>query len=200
MVVEVLALIRKLARAGMTMLIAAHEMRFARAVSTRVLYMDEGGIYEDGTPEQIFEHPLREKTRQFVRRLRSLPFTIDSAGAFDSLGALSEIERFSLEMELHPKVVSHLQLLFEETIVGNIVPHVDAQGVGFPIRCAIEHAEANGETVFSVTYGGDGFNPLKDADDLSGKTDPRHPRQERIHVWHRQPPRADAVGSPLKGR
>ena len=61
MVSEVLSVIRRLARDGMTMLIVTHEMEFARDVSKRVLYMDEGLIYEQGTPEQIFENPLKEK-------------------------------------------------------------------------------------------------------------------------------------------
>ena len=62
MVGEVLAVIRSLAGQGMTMLIVTHEMKFARDVSTRIFYMDQGEIYEDGTPEQIFEHPRRERT------------------------------------------------------------------------------------------------------------------------------------------
>ncbi len=53
MVGEVLQVIRNLAGEGMTMMIVTHEMKFARDVSNRVFYMDEGGIYEDGTPEQI---------------------------------------------------------------------------------------------------------------------------------------------------
>ena len=57
MVSEVLSVIRALARQGMTMAIVTHEMSFARDVSTRVVYMDDGIIYEIGTPEEIFEHP-----------------------------------------------------------------------------------------------------------------------------------------------
>ena len=63
MVSEVLAVIRKLAQEGMTMMIVTHEMNFARNISTRVFYMDEKGIYEDGTPQQIFENPQRPKTK-----------------------------------------------------------------------------------------------------------------------------------------
>ena len=60
MVGEVQAVIRELATTGKTMLIVTHEMNFARFICNRVFYMDEGGIYEDGTPEQIFEHPQKE--------------------------------------------------------------------------------------------------------------------------------------------
>ena len=61
MVSEVLAVIRKLASQSMTMMIVTHEMNFAKNVSNRVFYMDEKGIYEDGTPQQIFENPQKEK-------------------------------------------------------------------------------------------------------------------------------------------
>ena len=57
MVSEVEGVIRSLAKQGMTMLIVTHGMRFAKEVSTRIFFMDQGIIYEDGTPEQIFENP-----------------------------------------------------------------------------------------------------------------------------------------------
>ena len=66
MVGEVLAVIRDLAKTGMTMLIVTHEMGFARDVSTRVLYMDEGAVYEDGTPADVFNAPKKPKTVEFV--------------------------------------------------------------------------------------------------------------------------------------
>ena len=66
MVGEVLSVIKDLAKTGMTMLIVTHEMGFARDVSTRVFYMDQGVIYEDGTPMQIFNAPQKPKTVDFV--------------------------------------------------------------------------------------------------------------------------------------
>ena len=66
MVSEVQAVIRDLSRSGKTMLIVTHEMNFARAISNRVFYMDEGGIYEDGTPDEIFDNPKKELTRRFI--------------------------------------------------------------------------------------------------------------------------------------
>ena len=66
MVGEVLAVVKDLAKTGMTMLIVTHEMGFARDVSTRVFYMDEGVIYEDGTPSGVFNHPQKPKTIEFV--------------------------------------------------------------------------------------------------------------------------------------
>ena len=67
MVGEVLNLIKEVADEGMTMVIVTHEMGFAREVATRVLFMDEGKIAEEGTPEQIFDHPKNPRTIQFLK-------------------------------------------------------------------------------------------------------------------------------------
>jgi polar amino acid transport system permease protein len=64
---EVLAVIRGLAEAGMTMIIVTHEVRFAREVADRVLFMDDGVIVEQGTAEQVLDYPVQERTRRFLR-------------------------------------------------------------------------------------------------------------------------------------
>ena len=69
LVAEVLDVIRELAAAGMTMLIATHEMGFARDIATRVCFLDEGVIAEQGPPAQIFGDPQRDRTRQFLARI-----------------------------------------------------------------------------------------------------------------------------------
>ena len=69
MVGEVLEVIKQLAREGMTMVVVTHEMGFAREVSSRVLYMDEGIIYEEGTPDQIFNHPQGARTKEFLSKV-----------------------------------------------------------------------------------------------------------------------------------
>ena len=68
MVGEVLNAMRLLAQDGMTMLVVTHEMAFARDVSNRVVYMNRGVIFEDGTPEQIFGDPQKPETREFLAR------------------------------------------------------------------------------------------------------------------------------------
>ena len=70
MVGEVLKVMKSLAESGLTMLVVTHEMAFAREVSDRVVFMDGGVILEEGTPEEIFEHPKYERTQEFLRRTR----------------------------------------------------------------------------------------------------------------------------------
>lgn len=69
MVGEVLDLIKQLAKEGMTMVIVTHEMGFAREVATRVIFMDEGRIIEENTPEELFTNPKHERTREFLSKV-----------------------------------------------------------------------------------------------------------------------------------
>jgi ABC-type polar amino acid transport system ATPase subunit len=71
MIKEVLDVMRDLSREGMTMLIVSHEMGFAREAAQRVLFMNEGTIEEEGTPEDVFEHPKHERTQRFLSRILS---------------------------------------------------------------------------------------------------------------------------------
>ncbi|MEU9241843.1 amino acid ABC transporter ATP-binding protein [Streptomyces sp. NPDC048385] len=66
---DVLAVMRMLAREGMTMMVVTHEMTFAREVADRVVFMDGGVVVEDGTPDQVIGAPLHERTRHFLSRL-----------------------------------------------------------------------------------------------------------------------------------
>lgn len=68
MVGEVLKVMKELANTGLTMLIVTHEMEFAKEVSDRVVFMDKGVIAEEGSPDQIFNHPLQDRTREFLKR------------------------------------------------------------------------------------------------------------------------------------
>ena len=70
MVGEVLEVIRSLAEAGITMVIVTHEMMFAKEISSRVVFMDAGIILEQGTPDQVFNHPQKDRTKEFLSRYR----------------------------------------------------------------------------------------------------------------------------------
>jgi len=71
MVGEVLSVMRDLAAEGLTMLVVTHEMAFARDVSNHVVFMRDGVIWEEGTPQQIFENPQKAETQEFLSRFRA---------------------------------------------------------------------------------------------------------------------------------
>ena len=70
MVGEVLDVMSRLAKEGMTMLVVTHEMAFAREVSSQVVYMNNGVICEQGTPDELFDHPQKTETKEFLSRFR----------------------------------------------------------------------------------------------------------------------------------
>ncbi|MCF0176550.1 MAG: amino acid ABC transporter ATP-binding protein [Bacteroidales bacterium] len=121
MVGEVLSVIRNLAKTGITMLIVTHEMRFAKDVSTRVFYMDEGVIYEEGTPEQIFENPQRPRTRSFVRRINMLCFEL-SGKEFDLYHFNNEVENFAVRQLIRPERINKIVLVLEELLKNILFP------------------------------------------------------------------------------
>ena len=70
MVEEVLELMKKLAKDGMTMIVVSHEMKFAREVATKMIFMVDGKIEEEGTPNQIFEHPKSDRLKEFISKIK----------------------------------------------------------------------------------------------------------------------------------
>ncbi len=121
MVGEVLAVIRNLARQGLTMLVVTHEMRFARNVSNRIFFMNQGIIYEEGRPEQIFEHPMRDKTRQFINHLQVFE-TRMTAKDCDFLALITWLEQFAFGHMISRKLVNRMLTLTEELCYDTILP------------------------------------------------------------------------------
>lgn len=117
MVSEVLVVIRRLAREGMTMAIVSHEMQFVRSVSTRIFFMNEGVIYEEGSPEQIFEHPQRPATIAFVNRIRTLEFKLADKH-FDLYGMFGEVGIFCNKYGLGNNMLTKVQHVMEEMLYG----------------------------------------------------------------------------------
>lgn len=140
MVSEVLAVIRKLAQQGMTMAIVTHEMKFARDVSTRIFYMDEGVVYEAGTPEQIFEHPEREKTKEFIYKVRKFTFEIRSHD-FDLYALNSELEAFCQKHALADEDILAVQSVVEEMTTACLVPRMTEPAIDVSVGYS-EHDES----------------------------------------------------------
>ena len=162
MVGEVQAVIRDLARTGKTMMIVTHEMSFARAICNRVFYMDQGGIYEDGTPEQIFDYPQKEHTRRFIRKLKVLEFLIENTD-FDFIGAGVKIDMYCAQNDIPPRTKYRIRLAFEELLQQQLMPVLKKT----PIHVAVEYSEAEGQVVVTVSYGGERFNPAESGDEFS---------------------------------
>jgi polar amino acid transport system ATP-binding protein len=120
MVSEVLSVITNLAKTGLTMLIVTHEMRLAKGVSSRVFFMDQGGIHEDGTPDQIFEHPQSERTRNFICRVRSWEYTV--TGDIDLYEMMAGLENFCRLQFMGKKASNDCQLAMEEMVTGYLLP------------------------------------------------------------------------------
>ena len=158
MVGEVQAVIRDLAGMGKTMLIVTHEMNFARAICNRVFYMDQGGIYEDGTPEQVFEAPLHELTRRFIYKLKVLEILIENRD-HDFLGDSTRLERYCIENDVPARSKYLIRLAIEEIVQQILMP----EGEFFPIHVLAEYSALSHTSVVTVEYGGKRFDP-KDTD------------------------------------
>ena len=154
MIKEVLSVIRRLAREGMTMAIVTHEMDFARDVSNRVLYMDQGLIYEEGTPEQIFESPKKEKTRAFINRILSYTCRISSPD-YDLYAMNAEIEAFC-EKQILPKKTRYNLLLLVEELLQVYLPYLCM----VILDITITYSEKNERLELICESTGEAFNPI----------------------------------------
>ena len=187
MVGEVQAVIRDLAQTGKTMMIVTHEMSFARAICNRVFYMDQGGIYEDGTPEQIFDHPQKELTRRFIKKLKVLEFTIDSRD-FDFIGAGAEIDRYCMQNDMNAREKYRIRLAVEELVQQILLPRMETPAV----HLLIEHAAQEGTTAVTALYGGEAFDP-KDTDNELSYTVLKNTAAEMTYRFEAQQPLPNRV-------
>ncbi len=151
MVGEVLSVIRQLAKSGLTMLIVTHEMRFARDVSSRIFFMNEGVIYEDGTPEQIFEHPVHSATKAFVNRIQKLVYEIDS-DEFDYLQIHTGINRFCIKYNITDK--QDLAYSLTKQMLFEYMRSIR------PLTVRMTHAELSGETALDYMVENMTVSPL----------------------------------------
>jgi polar amino acid transport system ATP-binding protein len=152
---EVLAVIRRLTSEGMTIAIVTHEMAFARDVANRVLYMDQGLIYEEGTPQQIFENPQKERTKAFIDRVRSFSYRISSPD-YDLYAMNAEIEAFCQKQILPIHTRQTLLLLIEELL--QIYPPYLGSAV---LDLTIAHSEKKASLEVMVESTGAPANPLE---------------------------------------
>ena len=163
MVGEVQSVIRDLARRGLTMMIVTHEMSFAREIANRVFYMDEGGVYEDGTPEQIFDHPQKEKTIRFIRRLKIHEANITSRD-FDFIGLMTELEEFGRRNMISQKTIYRTQSVFEEMCVQILLPQLPE---AFAMQVSSAYSQKEERMTMQIRYSGPAFDPADTDNTLS---------------------------------
>ncbi len=165
MVGEVLAVIKELAKHGMTMMIVTHEMKFARDVSTRIFYMDQGIVYEDGTPEELFDHPKKDRTRAFVKRLKVLSLSIESLD-YDFISMSEKLQSYGEKNMFGRKRTMALRLLFEEIASLNIIPNASPV---LPLFVSAEYEESTDTLEMRFEWEGGEYNPLVKGEDISLK-------------------------------
>ena len=139
-----------LAKSGRTMMIVTHEMDFARKISNRIFFMDEGGIYEDGTPKQIFEHPQKEKTRRFIQRLSTLSYKIESTD-FDIEAMNEELMGYGEKLLIESERLTKLSMAIEEICINNIAAYEDNPD----IIALVEYSEKSDTLSLFIKYKGE---------------------------------------------
>ncbi len=153
MVGEVLAVIRKLAKEGMTMMIVTHEMKFAYDVSTKVFYMDEKGIYEFGSPEQIFNNPTKPKTKTFINKISSIGYLCSGKG-FDLYELNNKLETFLAKLMIPSKQIMEFTLVTEELLYGIIFAKYPNTNVDY----LFEYSDKTGNFSMSAQFKADNFD------------------------------------------
>lgn len=164
MVGEVETVIRDLTKTGVTMLIVTHEMRFAREIANRVFYMDEGIIYDDGTPDEIFDNPKNDRTRRFIKRLRVQEFEILSRD-FDFLSLASQLEEYCHKSQIDYTLSNKVRATFEELCKVIIAPSLPENA---RMNIVFEYDGVN-TVEMDVLYNGEVFNPMKSDNKISVK-------------------------------
>lgn len=139
MVSEVLGVMRSLAREGMTMLVVTHEMGFARDVSSRVFYMDQGEVHEEGPPAILFDEPRKDRTRAFVQRIRRQEWTL-AAAEFDQYTLQAQMLSYCERLAVPSRLQNRLILVTDELLA---LHRVQAPGLGLDLNLSWSERSAS---------------------------------------------------------
>lgn len=115
MVDEVETVIKRLVDSGMTSIIVTHEMRFARNIASNILFLAEGGVYEEGSPDQIFDNPQKDLTRRFIYRSRMYEEALNKTD-IDIYELCSRIRQYAIAYGLTRKQSKGIEYFCEELI------------------------------------------------------------------------------------
>lgn len=136
MVAEVLSVMRQLASEKMTMLIVTHQMKFARDVSTRIFFMNNGVIYEEGTPDEVFGNPRHSATKEFVQGIKKLKFDVTGAD-FDFYDMASQMSAFCTKYGVADRMtrVAHVTEEMTQVVLASYRP----------LRVVLSYTEMSGD-------------------------------------------------------
>ena len=159
---EVLAIIRKLLKRSLTMVLVTHEMEFAREAATRVIFMENGVVAEQGTAKQIFENPVTEAARAFVERQKHYSFEVSSR-YYDFAKLMSGLQLFADKYNFEKQQKMRLQLLVEETMAAFSACYGDSD---YPhINGCAQYSEKSGSITVLFKYDGKALNILQEKED-----------------------------------
>lgn len=165
MVGEVEKVIQELTTMGYTIMLVTHDMKFAEKVSTRVLYLDQGGIYEEGTPEQIFQNPEKDRTRAFIKQFKTFECVIDSAGS-DYLSFYSKLDRFAFKHEIEPAMRNSIISIFEELCYQIMLNGVKDRN-NYCINFSVEYSSRDHDAVIRAAFNNIEMNQDDEANKMS---------------------------------
>ncbi len=161
MVTEVENTIKWLIDGKKTMILVTHDMNFARDISTRIFYMDDGEIYEEGTPDEIFSHPKHARTLAFITNQKILELVIDETD-YDLNLINQKIEDYARAQKLDQGQTYNIRSIVEELVIQCVFSHfADA-------NASISVFPDDSELQYKVKYTGEPYNPFEE-DNLSMK-------------------------------
>ena len=150
---EVYALIRAVVKTGMTVFFSTRDLDFAREIATRVVFMADGMIREDGTPKDVLDHPKYDRTQAFVRKNTGF-YREFNARVFDGYEFEGAVESFAAGRLVPPERCRKLCAALKILLLRMIFPHVTR------IILTLKVDAKTGEVTASVQYPGTGFDPL----------------------------------------
>lgn len=147
-------IMKYLAGIGQTMLIVTHDMELAESVANRVFYMDQGIIYEDDTPEVIFHHAKRARTKAFIESLNVLKTSIHSN--YDQTKVDADIDRFVTELKLPETIASSLDIIYDELLYNLLIKKHNIAD----IRFIVSYDSKKQKLFVNCKYSGEKLNAL----------------------------------------
>ncbi len=151
---EVEAVIRMMKDKGHTIVIVSHEMEFVKSICNRICFINKGVVFEEGTPEEIFENPKQDETRRFIKALRVLDINIESK-SFDFIGMQTTIREFAYRNGIPHSYVARLLSIMEELSQMVIIqPNEENR-----LFCSFEYNNKESVIEGEISFTGEEFDP-----------------------------------------